>query len=165
MNKVFGHIKKLYLEMLPPFVFFLVMFLLLSVSRAVSAGQHVMGVVVFAAAVVGALIAAKVVLIANRLPFLNLYPRKPLIYSILAKTVIFSIGMLLFTVVEEMLRLSRKTGGLGPAWEHLVMNFTWSMFLLREMWQFVLVLFYCAGSELTRVVGREKVREIFFGRK
>lgn len=165
MNKILNKARELFLEMLPPFVFFLIMFHLLLITRALILKHYGIATQSSAIAAISALIVAKVVLIANRIPFLNLYPKKPLIYNVVFKTIVFSIFTMLFMTIEELFRLSRKGGGLTAAWDKLMGDFTWPYFFAREAWIFILILLYCAGAELTRVIGKEKVVEIFFGRK
>lgn len=163
MHKIATRIKDLFMEILPAFIFFLIMFHLLIISRALILKEH--GIVHRASMIsaISALIVAKVVLIANRIPFLNLYPKKPLIYNVVLKTVVFSIFTILFMTVEELLRLARTGGGFGAAWNRMIVDVSWSVFTVRQVWVFVLILLYCSGSELTRVVGIDKVRGIFFG--
>lgn len=163
MNKILGRIRDLFREILPAFIFFLIMFHMLLISRALILRQYGIASRSSAIAVISALIVAKVVLIANRIPFLNLYPKKPLIYNVILKTVVFSIATLVFITVEELLRLARKDGSFAAAWGNMMSDFSWSFFAVREAWAFVLILLYCAGSELSRVLGVERVREIFFG--
>lgn len=165
MSKILNKIKELFLEMLPPFIFFLIMFHLLLITRALILQHHGIATRSSAIAVVSALIVAKVVLIANRIPFLNLYPKKPLIHNVVLKTVVFSIFTMLFMTIEELVRLARTDGGFSAAWGKITSDFTWPYFFVREAWIFILILLYCAGSELTRAIGKEKVAEIFFGRK
>jgi hypothetical protein len=165
MKKVLNKIKELFLEMLPAFVFFLIMFHLLLITRALILQHHGIASRASTVAVISALIVAKVVLIANRIPFLNLYPKKPLIHNVVLKTIVFSIFTMLFMTLEELLRLSRTNGGFPAAWGKMTSDFAWPFFFLREAWIFILILLYCAGAELTRVIGKDKVREIFFGRK
>lgn len=165
MNKILNKIKELYLEMLPAFIFFLVMFHLLILGRRIILKRYGIPAESSAIAVISALIVAKVVLVANRIPFLNLYPKKPLIYNVILKTGVFGILTMIFMFVEEFVRLAGRVGGFSPAWAHMTDDFSWPYFLLREAWIFVLVLLYCAGAELARVIGTAKVREIFFGKK
>jgi hypothetical protein len=112
-------------------------------------------------ATIGALIMAKVVFLTNKLPFLNFYPRKPLIYNVIAKTVAFSIAAMIFLILEELLRISIKTGSLSMAWERLVGENNWPAFALRQTWLSLLILFYCAAIELVRSLGTGKVKDIF----
>jgi len=163
MNKVIAHVKKAFLRILPALFYFLIMFYILMISRAVTLKQYGITVPMSTAALIGALIFAKVVLVTDRIPFLNLYPKKPLIYNVTLKTTVFGSATLVFLLAEELVRFARKNGGFENAWHHMSVNFVWPAFLVRAMWVFVLVLFYCAWSELTNVLGAHKVKEIFFG--
>lgn len=167
MSKVINKVKELFFEMLPAFIFFLIMFHLLIISRVIILQHYGVETAGYslAVAVVSALIVAKVVLVANRIPFLNLYPKKPLIHNVVLKTVVFSFFTMLFMVIEELVRLSRKNGGFDAAWQRFTDDFSWPYFLAREAWIFVLILLYVTGAELARVIGREKVIEILLGRK
>jgi hypothetical protein len=161
MNKIRGYLQKTFFEILPAFIFFFVMFHILSVSRALLLKQYGITVPASAMATIGALIMAKVVFLTNKLPFLNFYPRKPLIYNVIAKTVAFSIAAMIFLILEELLRISIKTGSLSMAWERLVGENNWPAFALRQTWLSLLILFYCAAIELVRSLGTGKVKDIF----
>lgn len=165
MNKILNKARELFLEMLPPFVFFFIMFYLLLFTKALILKHYGIPTQSSAIAVISALIVAKVVLIANRIPFLNLYPKKPLIYNVVIKTIVFSIFTILFMLIEEFARLARMNGGCAAGWDKMKSDFTPALFLARQAWTFVLILLYCAGAELARVIGKDKVAEIFFGRK
>jgi hypothetical protein len=165
MNKILNKAKELFLELLPPFIFFFIMFYLLLFTKELILKHYGIPTQSSAIAVISALIVAKVVLIANRIPFLNLYPKKPLIYNVVFKTIVFSLFTILFMLIEEFARLARVNGGCAAAWDKMTGDFTLSLFLARQAWTFVLILLYCAGAELARVIGKDKVAEIFFGRK
>ena len=62
-----------------------------------------------AAATVGALLIAKVVLIADKLPIINRFPEKPLIYNVVWKTVIYIGASLLLHYLEHLV----------PTWWHM----------------------------------------------
>jgi hypothetical protein len=165
LNKAAKKAKEIFFEILPPFIFFFIIFTLMFVSKELILKRYGIATQSSTMAVVAALIVAKVVLITDRIPFLNLYPRKPLIYNVVLKTVVFSIATMILMSIEEMFRLSRTDGGFPAAWEQMTGDFAWSYFFLRQAWVFMFILLYCAGAELTRVIGREKVREIFLGKK
>lgn len=165
MNKVLTRIKKVFLEILPAFLFFFVMFHILSVSRALILKQHGIVAPASAIATVGALIIAKVVLVADRIPFLNLYPRKPLIYNVVLKTIVFSIFTGIFFVLEELIRTAIKQGAFSGAWAHLCVEYNWEAFWMRQLWVSILILFYCATVALVRTLGPARVKDIFLGKK
>ena len=164
MNKMISRIKKELLDVIPAFIFFLVMFYVLAITRALVLKAY--GITVHSAtvALIGALIVSKVILITNKLSFLNLYPKKPLIWNVVLKTIVFGTVTLAFLFIEELLRQSRQFGGMAAGYEHLKTNVEWPAFWARDIWLTVLLLFYCAAVELYRVVGEDKVKDIFFGK-
>ena len=56
MKKIFAFIKKEFLEMLPPTLFFLVVFCLIVFTRDLMYTQRDAGILTYAAAIIGALI-------------------------------------------------------------------------------------------------------------
>ena len=163
MNKIVAYIKKELKEVLPASIFFLIMFHILVVTRALTLKAYGITAHSTAIAVIGALIVAKAILIADKLPFLNLYPRKPLVWNAVLKTVVFGIITFFFLMIEELLHQSHQYGGMTAGYEHLNTDVVWPAFWAREIWITILLLFYCSAVELARVVGPIKVREIFFG--
>src|SRR5262249_34736331 len=80
-------IKHELLELLPPTVFFLIAFHLITVSRALMLRRYGIQVSAMAGATIGALLVAKVVLLADLLPAINRSPEKPLIYCAIREIV------------------------------------------------------------------------------
>ena len=163
MNKIFARIKKGLLEVLPAFIFFLIMFQILVVTRALTLKAYGITVHSTAIAVIGALVVAKATWIADKLPFLNLYPKKPLVWNTVLKTVVFGIITTFFLFIMELLRQSHEYGGIAAGYGHLKTDVVWPAFWAREIWITVLLLFYCVAVELARAIGPIKVKEIFFG--
>ena len=159
-----GRMRRVFREILPAFIFFFVMFHILAVSRSLVLRQYGIIVPASAAATIGALIVAKAVLIAGRLPVLNLYPRRPLIDTVILKTLAFSLITLLFLAAEQFIHLSVRYGNASEAWVRMRCEVSWPAFWLRQMWFSVLLFFYCAAGELVRALGADRVREIFFSR-
>lgn len=164
--KIFGYkIGSAIREVIPAFLFFLVMFHILVITKTLMLKEYGIMVPASAVALISALIIAKVVLIAGRLPFLNLYPRKPLIWNVLLKTVVFSLITFLFLIAEEMVHQTRQGHSFSYAMQHFHQDMVWPVFYARVIWVVVLMLFYCIGGEFVRVIGFPRVREIFFGIK
>src|SRR5258708_960363 len=101
MSKVSHRLKLLVREMIPPALFFFVTFQLLALTRALMLKRYGIEVSAFVAATIGALVAAKVVVLANLLPFINRFPNKPLIYNIAWKTPIYLVAAFVVHYLEE----------------------------------------------------------------
>ncbi|MCM8761532.1 MAG: hypothetical protein NC938_06010 [Candidatus Omnitrophica bacterium] len=158
------YLAKTLREIFPAFLFFFIMFHILLVTRTLMLQQFGIAVPMSAVAVIGALVVAKVVFIAGRIPFLNQYPEKPLIYNVLTKTAVYFLVAMLFLALEEFVHISLREKGLLWTWQNISSRIIWPIFWVRQIWLFILLLFYCSSSELIRAIGKDKVREIFFGR-
>ena len=163
MEKTSWHFGKEFRKLLPALIFFLIAFHMLSASKSLILKQH--GIIVPAStmATISALIMAKVVFLMDRLRFLNTYPRKPLIYDVAAKTAAFSIASVILFIVEELIRGSIKTGSVAAGWAMIAGEVNWSAFWLRQVWFSLLIFLYCLTVEFAKVIGPDKVREIFLG--
>jgi len=165
MKNIIGHIVRALREVLPAFIFFLIMFHILVITKSLTLREYGIMAPASAVAVISALIVAKVILITGRLPFLNLYPKKPLIWNVVLKTIVFTLVTVLFLFAEELVHQTRKAGSFDVAVRYFGDNIIWPVFWARVIWVVVLIFFYCSAGELVRVIGVPKVREIFFGVK
>ena len=86
MSKVWATIKHEFYEVLPPTIFFLISFHIVLLDRALMLREYGVEASAMAGATVAALLVAKVVLIADKLPLINRFPEKPLMYNVLWKT-------------------------------------------------------------------------------
>jgi hypothetical protein len=97
------------------------------------------------------------------LPFINLYPHKPLIYNVVWKTTIYVLVATLVHYLERLVDFWRAAGSLVAGNQRLLAEIVWPHFWAIEILLLVLICFYCTMRELVRVIGRDKVVEIFFG--
>jgi len=65
--------------------------------------------------------------------------------------------------LEELFHCYRKAGDLASANHQLLDDVIWSRFWAIQIWLMVLLLIYCTADELVRGLGRDRVRELFFG--
>ena len=163
MSKVWATVKHEFYEVLPPTIFFLVSFHIVVLDRALMLREYGLQLPALAGATVGALLVAKVVLIADKLPIINRFPEKPLIYNVVWKTVIYVGFSLLLHYLEHLIPLWWELGSFGPANAKLGSEIVWPHFWAIQLWLVVLIFVYCAMRELVRVIGRPRVLQIFFG--
>src|SRR5262245_579201 len=163
MNKVWATVKHEFYEVLPPTIFFLISFHIVVLDRALMLKEYGVRVSALAGATVMALLVAKVVLIADKLPIINRFPEKPLMYNVLWKTMIYVSASLFVHYLEHLLPLWWRMGALRAAHEHLRSEIVWPHFWAVQLWLVVLIFIYCAMRELIRVIGRQRVVAIFFG--
>src|SRR5262245_17200484 len=159
-----GHvIKHEFLEVLPPTIFFLITFHIVLIDRALMLREYGLRLSSMAAAAVMALLVAKVVLLADKLPFINRFPEKPLIYNVVWKTTIYVLASLFVHYLEHLVPLWWRSGEFADANRDLWHEIVWPHFWAIQLWLVVLIFVYCAMRELIRVVGRDRITHIFFG--
>jgi hypothetical protein len=163
MENIAARLKHEIAQVIPPAVFFFVTFNVIAVTRALMLEQYGITVPSFAAATIGALIVAKVILIVDLLPFVNRYPDKPLVYNVAWKTLIYVLAALLVRYVEHLISFARKHDSLLEANRHLLAEVIWPHFWAVQIWLALLLLIYCALRELARSLGGARVRHMFFG--
>ena len=156
-------IKHEVLELLPPTIFFLIAFHIVAISRALMLRTYGVSVSAVAGATIAALLVAKVVLLADLLPFINRFPEKPLIYNVVWKTVIYVIGALIVHYLEHLIPAWWHAGSFAAANERLATEIVWPHFWAIQLWLIVLIFVYCALREFVRAVGRREVLRMFFG--
>ncbi|MCW1924462.1 hypothetical protein OKA05_17985 [Luteolibacter arcticus] len=149
-------------ELIPVTLFFFVAFQLLALTDALILKQYGIPVAVFMSATIGALVAAKVVVITDHFALLNQFPTKPLIYNVVWKTLIYFAGWLLIRYAEHLIHFWRETGSFAGANRRLLDEIIWPHFWGVQLWMLVLLLVFCAFRELVRAVGRERVVAMFF---
>jgi hypothetical protein len=155
-------VKHEFLEVLPPMIFFLIAFHIILMERALIAREYGLHPLSMATATLTALLVAKVVLIADMLPIINRFPERPLIYNVVWKTAIYVGASLFVHYLEHLIPLWWRTG-FRAANEHLWSELVWPHFWAVQLLLVVLFLIYSAMRELVRVIGRDRVRQIFFG--
>ena len=112
---------------------------------------------------IAALILGKAVLIADLLPFINLYPHKPLIYNVVWKTGIYLLVSMFVHYLERLIDFWKEAGGFVAGNQKLLAEMVWPHFWAIQILLLVLIAFYCTIHELVGAIGRDKALEIFFG--
>jgi hypothetical protein len=151
------------LELLPPTIFFLVAFHIIVMSRALMLREYGVKVSAVAGATVAALLVGKVVLLADKLPAVNRFPSKPLIYNVVWKTAIYLLGALIVHYLEHLVPVWWRLGSFAAANHHLREEVVWPHFWGIQLWLVVLLFVYCALRELVRAIGAREIWSIFFG--
>ena len=163
MTSVAARLKHEALAVIPPTVFFFIAFHVIALTQALMVEQYGIRLTTSLAATVAALVVAKVVLVVDLLPFVNRFPEKPLIYNVLWKTAIYLAAAFLVRYLEHLLHFLLQHHDLAAAHRHLMAEVVWPHFWAVQVWLLVLFLVYCALRELIRVLGKERVRAMFFG--
>ena len=163
LSRAAEKIKEEVLAVLPPTVFFFVSLHVIALVRALMVQGTGLPVASSAQIAVGALIIGKAVLLADLWPAINRFPDKPLVYNIAWKTVIYSCVATVIHYLERLIDFAREAGGIAAGNQKLLAQVVWPHFLAIQIILLVIVLAYCVIRELSRVVGEEKMLQVFFG--
>lgn len=164
MLRALEWLRKEVRELLFVFLFFLAAFMLLVATEALATNRHGIGSYQVVGAVVMALVVAKVVIIANHLPFVDRFRQRPLVYNTAWKSCIYVFAVILFRYVERLIPYIERYGSLAAANRHLMARISWSHFWALQIWLTVLIFAFVALQELTHALGENTLRRMFFGR-
>jgi hypothetical protein len=163
MSTVTAKIKEELLAILPPTIYFFVALHIVSLVRALVLKGTGLTPTTTVSVTVAALILGKAVLIADMLPIINRYPDKPLMYNVTWKTLIYLVVSGFIHYLERLIDFSRQAGGVVAGNEKLLAEIVWPHFWAIQIVLFVLILAYCTVHEIARVIGADKLRQMFFG--
>ena len=162
VNKIGAVIVKEIREALPATIFFLFLFHMIALTKAVSLSDYNMTALRATGATIGALIVAKAILVVEALPLAKLFPGRRVV-QLLGKTLLYSLVVLLFRVVEELIPLASRHGGLLLAVKAMYREVSWPLFGVLAVWIVCGLFLYSLVSELVRIAGPGKVNEVLFG--
>jgi hypothetical protein len=165
MSKVLQKIKKEFIEILPPTIFFFISLSLVTIVHRLMLRGTDVPVGTWVQVVIGALILGKAVLISDLLPIINRFPDKPLAYNIAWKTAIYSLAALLIRYIELLIDFWKQAGSFAAANEKLWAQIIWTHFWAIQIVLLMIIFQYCVLHELQRVLGWPELREMFFGQR
>jgi len=163
MRRFYEWSKREALRIFPAFLFFFVSFNVLNLAES----YLLLGVGItpfsFLDVTLAAAVIAKVLLVVDHLPWVNLFPKKPLIYNTVWKTIIYW-GITL--VVRLCIRFSSYVGGsqtLSADYHQFMQGTNWHFFATIQTFYLLLFFIFVTSRELTYLIGPKKMRKIFFG--
>ena len=165
MNKTLVFLKREFLELLAPTIFFFVVFYIVACMRALMVEQYSIPPKSFAAVVIGALIVGKSILIADALPFIRYFREPRLIYNVLWRCFLYALIILLFQILEELIPLISKYGGFSAAYEHFIHEIRWYRFLATHLILIAFLVTYIVIATVVGEIGHRECFAIFFGKR
>jgi hypothetical protein len=146
---------------LPPTIFFMFGFNLILFTVWTTLHEHGIPFTNFLAATFAALLVGKAVLLVDNLGFVRRFDGAPLIQPILFKSSIYWLCVLLFRLAEAIFHFLHEGGALGDYPNFLVTHFSWSRFLVIQIWLMVLFLVYVTAHELNTLFGDGELPRLF----
>jgi hypothetical protein len=115
----------------------------------------------YSAAVINALVIAKVILIGEYAHLGKKYEAKPLLLSVVYKAFLFGLLVFGFHMLEEAIKRLLHGENMAGAFQHIHFDHL----LGNSLIIFCTFIPFFAFRELRRVLGAEKFHDLFFGRK
>ena len=150
-------------SVLPALIFFGLAFNILHFSSVLMLEPNHVHYTSYFGATLGAIVAAKVIIIVRSLPFINLFPTKPLIYNISWKLLIYGFFVLLVQLLDLFFRSALQHKNISFAFQQLLQELTYPRFWGIQIWILFLFLIYIIFGELGRIFGPLDLRKLFFG--
>jgi hypothetical protein len=107
-----------------------------------------------------ALIMGKVMLVTNALPIINIFPHKPLIYSIVWKFWLYLFFVFVFWALEAMIRVTYGLDSYYAGVSSLLDDLSSPVFWACVCWIAYTLLIYVVISEYVRVIGTQRILNI-----
>jgi hypothetical protein len=162
MNKIGAVVVREIRQVLPAFVFFLILFHMIALTKSVLLDDYSITALRATFATVGALMFAKAILLVEALPIARLFPGRGMI-QVLWKTLLFAGVTLLFRLIEEIIPLIVKHGGVLGTARELLREISWPVFWVLALWIVGSLFLYGVASELVRTMGPENFKDMLFG--
>jgi len=157
MKRILAILKHEFLKMLPPTIYFFVVFHIIAFARNLLAEGWGVSPASTVLATIGALIIGKSILIVDALPLFHQLGRKRLIYDIAARTILYVIIALVLQFLEEFVPLVAKHEGVAEAAKHVIREINWPQFWVGHLFMVVFLLLYTTITGVSRVIGHGKV--------
>lgn len=158
MGKIGNTIRHELRSFVPAFLFFLVFFHMLALTRAVVSDDMQLTALRASAATVGAFLVAKSILLVDALPLARWFSGS-LIFNILWRTVLFGLVVLAFRLLEESVASYLHEGqvkGIGDFFAQALSP----QVLIEVGWIFVGLLGFCLIAEYCRLLGGHLVWKV-----
>lgn len=163
VSLLFKRFMKEVIQVIPAIIYFLIAFhyIYFTTGFMLHHGEHryftPFSVTIFA------LIVGKVILLVNVFPFVNAFPKKPLIYNIVWKFFLYSLCCLVFWLIETTIHLFTKFNSFHVIPSYIQRDIQSPLFLSAELWLSMTFLIFVIASEFIRVLTKEKVIYLLFG--
>jgi hypothetical protein len=165
MSKMWSWLNKEFHEILPVWAFFFVALGLFSMTVSAILARYQVQLDRPHEYLVGSLIMAKVVLLVDTFAGNKWLRGRPLIYPTLWNTGLYFLGAVVLEHVERLLTIMRRQHvGFAQAARETLNNMGEPRYWAVAAWLNALIVVFCAFRELIDSIGRDRFKEMFFGR-
>lgn len=157
-------LRKEIAELIPPTVFFFVVFELVVVMRSLLGSGLEVSMSTTGAALLGALIVGKSILIIDATPMFRWFRRPRLIVNVLWRTLLYVVLALVFQLLEEIIPLIREQGSWAGALSSYRETVEWTIFWATHLFLVVFVSLYSLITALIGLIGEDRAIKALLSR-
>lgn len=147
-----------------PFLFFLGGFLLVLLIIKLSLAQYSIPMTTAGRALLGAVIAAKVVLIFDETPVGRVVATMPRLVAVIYKTLIYGLGVIVLGYAERIIDAWRRIGSFGPAFDFVTLRMGIHHLMAVALGISLVFAIYFTLSEISNYVGKDALWDLFLKR-
>ena len=155
-------LKKEIAELIPPTIFFFIVFELVVVVRSLLGSGLDVSMTTAGAALLGALIVGKAILIIDATPMFRWFRQPRLILNVAWRTLLYVALALSFQLLEELIPLIREKGSWSAAVSSYADSVNWTIFWATHLFLVVFVSFYSLITALIDLIGEERAVAALF---
>src|SRR5579883_1417976 len=152
--RILQQLRKEAIHTIPAVIYFWVAFVLIFFTSGLMCKPSGFRYFTYLSITISALVIGKILIIVNAMPFINLFPQKPLIYNII---------IFLFWNIDNILHLYSQSHDWIIAYQFHLAELGTPEFWTCELWLLIVFLIFIVFSELARVMGRDKLRQMIVG--
>jgi len=150
-------------DIIKPVIFLFCMFELVAVTNWLLLESYSITPTHTVFAAVGALFGGKAILVANKLPYLHIFQGRPVLISVVWRSVIYALFCALFLCSEHIITGLLHHEGPLTALERLTSRVSLPHVAANAIWLFVALMLYNSYVEVDRHLGSGTLRGIFLG--
>ncbi len=163
MTSFFTTLKRESIHAIPAVIFFTLSFNFIVLTESLMLEHRAPMPITYLAATLGGMVAGKILIIVNSMPFINAYPNKPLIYNIAWKFFLYSTVSFIFRLCDTYVHSLFKKMNQEMILKHFGVILTSPIFWSVQLWLLFLILIYVITSEFNRVMGKKEIMRMLFG--
>jgi len=141
-------------------VYLAIFFGAFAVARRLTLAHYDIYVADYFVGIIKALIIGKVIMIGAFMRISHVYENKPLIIPVFYKTILFVICVIIFDIIEVLIKETIKLQSLADAYQFLMVEHFSKLWLGGVIMIFVSFIPFFASKELSRVIGQQKFRDM-----
>lgn len=164
MKHIIHKLKKEIISAIPAVIYFIIVLNLIHFLGSLARQPGDIKYFSYLTVTIGALIIGKVIVIINCFSFINAYPNKPMIYNIVWKVFIYILSINILCGLHIFIHLMFKLKNLSSAMHQLMLDVELPIFASIELCLILVFLAYIIFSEFVRVLGKEKIMYLMFGK-